>query len=104
MSDHIYDVGDLVKVFTADRFKNTETGADIDPDVVSVAIRTPSDVVSVYVYGTDPEVVRDGLGKYYLNVNADEEGTWYYRFWSTGNGQAADEGSFTVQTQQVVPE
>jgi len=29
-------------------------------------------------------------------VDADEVGTWYYRYYSTGTGQAAGEGTFDV--------
>jgi hypothetical protein len=41
-------------------------------------------------------LLRTQTGNYHVDVNADESGTWFYRFESTGTGQAADEGTFEV--------
>ena len=88
-----YDKGDLIRVtgtFT------TAAGAAINPDVVRFIVRSPLGVETSYLYGTDVELVRSATGIYYVDVSADVEGTWYYRYYSTGSGQAAGEGSFTV--------
>ena len=85
--------GQLVKcsgVFTID-------GAEADPDVVKVTITNPSGESTTYTYGTDAELVKASTGNYSVNVDADEAGTWYYRFWSTGDGQASEQSNFEVR-------
>ncbi len=59
--------------------------------------RTPAGVTTTYVYLTDNELVKDSTGKYHVDINANAAGTWYYRFFSTGTGQAAEERQFEVR-------
>lgn len=103
MSTPTYDLGDLVRVHTNDGpFSNAATGAALDPDVVSVSIRDPDGTVTTYVYGTDDEVVKDGTGSYHMDVDADTAGVWFYRWFSTGDGQAAEERSFIVRPAEAI--
>jgi hypothetical protein len=44
--------------------------ADADPDDVSVKVRAPDGTETVWVYGTDPEVVRDNVGDYHFDSPA----------------------------------
>jgi hypothetical protein len=88
-----YDIGDEVTV--AAEFKSP-SGSFIDPTTVSFKIKDPAGVVTVYVYLTNGQLVRDSLGKYHVNVDAATVGKYYYRFFSTGSGKAAAEGSFVV--------
>jgi hypothetical protein len=90
-----YDLGDLVKVSGA--FTDADDVAQ-DPAAVYVQIKTPAGTVTSYQYGVDADVVKAGTGSYYINVDADEVGLWDYRWYSTGSGQAADEGQFRVGT------
>jgi hypothetical protein len=92
-----YDLGDLVHVTTPTPFKNVETGAALDPDHVYLSVRDPSGNVDIYEYSVDAEVTRVGTGDYESDISTDEEGTWYYRWWSTGDGQAAEENQFEVK-------
>lgn len=89
-----FDVGDLVKLTAA--FTNS-AGAPSDPAGLSFKVKDPNGNVTTYVYGIDSQVVRASAGNYYVEVSATLAGTWYYRFAGTGNGQAADEGSFSVE-------
>jgi len=41
--------------------------------------------------------VKAAVGSYYTDVVATDAGIWYYRFYSTGTGQAAGETSFRVR-------
>jgi hypothetical protein len=96
-----HDLGDLVKVV------GTFTGPDdddapVDPDMVKLSFRDPSDNVTTWIYGSDDEIVKDSTGVYYALIDADEAGDWYYRWWSTGAGQAAEEKQFTVRTALAV--
>ena len=90
-----YDKGDLVRV--TGTFTNA-AGTAIDPAVVKFQFITPAGVTTTYTYGTDAEVVRSATGVYYVDINASQTGTYRYRFYSTGMGQAAAEGNFRVDT------
>lgn len=103
-SYNTHDLGDLVQVYTDPEFTNSITEAALDPDTVSVSVRNPSGDVTTYVYGTDPEVVKDGVGEYHINIDANEAGRWHVRFFSTGNGQAAEERMFVVRAALAVEE
>lgn len=90
---NFYQVGDLVRVtgtFT------TLAGAATDPTSVFFSFKTPSGTTTTYTYGTDAQLVKSGVGIYYVDVSITEKGNWYYRFFSTGTGQTADEGYFSV--------
>jgi hypothetical protein len=89
-----YAVGNLVRVRVA--FADSQDAA-VDPDVVKVQVRTPAGTISTQTYGTDSEVVRASAGSYYMDVDAESPGEWLYRWYSTGTGQAAAEGVFTVE-------
>jgi hypothetical protein len=95
-----FDLGDLVQV-DAD-FTTQATGAVIDPTTVSVSVLDPDRKLTTYVYVTDVEVVKDATGSYYLRINANKAGRWYYRWFSTGTGQAAGERSFTVKKPEAL--
>ena len=91
------DVGDLVRcsgVFT------DEDGNAVDPGAVYCKILDPSGNVATYQYGEDDEVVRDDTGTYHVDVDVDEGGDWWYRFYSTGSAQAAGEAVFWAQASQ----
>lgn len=88
-----YDKGDLVRISGAFA---TADGTAVDPDAVLCETLDPAGVTTAYTYGTDAELTRDSAGHYHLDIDAGQAGVWYYRFYSTGNGQAADEGTFIV--------
>ncbi len=90
----IYDLGDAVTCEAS--FK--KAGVLLDPTAVTFKVKNPAGVETVYVYGTDVQLIRDSTGKYHVDINANAVGTWFYRFESTGTGQAAQEGAFRVQT------
>ena len=92
-----FDVGDLVKLTAA--FTNS-AGAASDPAGLTFKVKNPNGNVTTYVYGTDSEVVKASVGNYYVEISATLAGTWHYRFAGTGNGQAADEGSFSIETSE----
>lgn len=95
MTDKTYDIGDLVRVSGA--FTNN-AGAAMDPTIVTVKIKHEADDASTYVYGTNPEVIKDSVGNYHVDVNANAKGTWFYRWAGSGTvGQSAGEGLFVVK-------
>ena len=89
-----YDKGDLI------RCTGTFTDADdvaINHANVFFKVRDPYRNVAVdYEYGFDAELVRSATGIYYADVSGTTVGRWFYRFYSTGTGQAAGENDFDV--------
>lgn len=55
-----------------------------------------------YTYLTDVQIVRSSAGNYHVDLNADEQGIWILRWYSTGTGQAAAEDEFVVSASKVV--
>lgn len=96
MIDNVYTAGTLVRV--TGTLTVTATGTALDPDAVTVAYRRLADETNTtLVYGTDAELVKSATGVYYVDIDADTAGMWVYRFASTGDGQAAQEGAFLVE-------
>ncbi len=89
-----YDKGDLVRCTGA---FTTTAGAAMDPAAVFFKFRDPNGVVVTYTYGVDGSLVKDSTGNYHADIDAAIAGEWIYKFYSTGNGQAAETGSFTVE-------
>ena len=88
-----FDKGDLVRC--TGTFTNS-AGTVVDPTVVLFKVKSPAGTTTTYTYGTDVEVVRDSAGVYHVDVDGNAAGQWYYRVYSTGTGQAAEEGRFSV--------
>jgi uncharacterized protein YfaS (alpha-2-macroglobulin family) len=89
----VYQEGDLVRATGV--FKNAADVA-IDPTTVRFKFTKPNGVQTTYLYLTDVQLVRDSTGNYHVDISADLPGEWYYRWESTGNGQAAEDHQFTV--------
>jgi len=85
--------GELVRVSGA--FTNA-VGAAADPTAVLFKYMDPEGTVIPLTYGVDAALVRDSLGNFHVDINASQSGTWKWRFYATGTGQTAEEGSFTV--------
>lgn len=73
-----------------------ESFVGVDPTTVTIMVKRPDGVTSEWVYNANPEVKRQSLGVYQLEIEADLEGFYYYRFFSTGSGKGAIEGLFKV--------
>ena len=97
MSVNTYQLGDLVRC--SGPFTNASDAA-IDPSEVYFQVKNPSNQTTTYHYGQHAQLVKDSTGNYHVDIDADLCGTWYYRFYSTGTGQAADENSFIVENTQ----
>jgi len=100
MSFNRYDLGDLVTVRGV--FTHPTTGNTFDPSVVKLSVRTPGGVVTTYVYGDGDTIVKDSTGRYHAKVDGIAAGHWHYRWWSTGDGQAAEEKHFEIRAAKAV--
>jgi uncharacterized protein YfaS (alpha-2-macroglobulin family) len=94
MSVNSYDKGDVVVVSAAFTDK---LNAPVDPTTVTFKVRAPDGSVMTYVFGTDSELVKDSVGNYHVDVSVNLDGYWFYRYESTGTGQAAEEGQFQIK-------
>ncbi len=94
-----YVVGNVVRCSTT--FTNI-SGTAIDPTTVSFSYKNPAGTTTTLNYPTDAALVKDSTGNYHVDVSADLEGMYYWRFFSTGTGKAAFEGSFGVSNSQFV--
>lgn len=76
------DIGATVTVGTRVRttaaFTPLGSATLTDPTLVKVLVREPDGTVTDYVYGTDVEVVKDGVGQYSLKHVCDAAGTWWF--------------------------
>lgn len=65
-----------------------------DPTGVNAKVMGPDGVVDTFAYPGN--ITKDGVGIYHIDTTVDAEGTWHWRWWSTGTAQAADEGNIEV--------
>ena len=68
-----YDIGDLVRL--TGTFRNA-AGVLTDPTTVTCRIERPDETETVYLYGTDVEVVRDSAGIFHVDVVPANPGEW----------------------------
>lgn len=88
-----FDLGDLMRVSAV--FTDLSDNL-VDPDTVTFSVLHDDDEAISYSYGTDIEVVQDGVGEYHLDISLDDTGFWRVRVASTGDGQGAEELAVTV--------
>lgn len=99
MSATSLEQGSLARVSAL--FKNA-SGTLVDPSTVSFKLLKPDGTVVTKVYLTDVELVRDSLGTFHIDVSVPDWGTWWYRWESTGQGQAAADGRLYVRNSAVL--
>jgi len=92
-----YDVGDVVRCSV--EFKDAND-LPADPTTVTINVCAAGQALTSYVYTVDPEVIKDGVGQYHIDISATIAGDWYYRWIGTGALVAAEEGRFHVRVAQ----
>lgn len=105
MVKRTFNFGDMMRVHSSELghghpFTDQEDSTPVDPDTLSVWVTDPAGVETEYVYGDDVEVVRDAVGEYHIDIDANQSGVWYVGFYGGGDGQAADEIQLTVREPQ----
>jgi hypothetical protein len=96
MAGQEYKQGQLLRVtFT---FK-TGGVTLMDPAVVKFEYKKPGAAATTYTYPTN--IAKDSTGTYHVDLDLDTSGAWVYRAYSTGLGQAAEDGDFTVKADPV---
>lgn len=89
-----YDIGDIPRLSLA----LAVAGVAQDPTTLRARVLDPDGTETIYVYGEDAELVRAGVGSYYLEVRAAMAGTYHYRFESTGTAEGTEEHAFFVRS------
>jgi len=93
-----YDNGDVVRLSVA----FTSGGSAVDPGTVTFRALKPNGSAVSYTYGADAELVKGTVGSYYVDLAADDDGTWYYRFAGAGTYQGAAEDRFLVKRSYIL--
>jgi hypothetical protein len=74
----------------------------VDPDVVYFKFKRPGANTVTYTYGVDVQLVKSATGKYYVDLDTSSyTGIWYYKFYSTGQYQSAQQDEFIVEVDKV---
>lgn len=99
MPDPIFIIGEVVRVslHVADL-----SGVAADPGSVTLKVKPGSGVVTDYLYGSAPEVVRDGAGLYHADIALTATGLWAYRWQLTTPNAGAAEGVINVSKSRVI--
>lgn len=95
-----YEIGALVRLTGTFTDPNNDDAA-IDPTNVLLDVKEPGKDVTSYTYGVGGTIVKDSTGAYHADISVSTAGRWWYRWYSTGTAQTADEESFIVHTQQT---
>lgn len=93
-----YDKGDLLRL--SGTFLDASSGEVTDPQNVFLQYKNPVGVIVTLTYGVDAALIRNSTGFYYADISLTSSGSWWYRFYSTGEGQAAGEDKFFVRDSQ----
>jgi hypothetical protein len=72
-----------------------------DPTTVTLSVKEPSGTTTIYTYGTDPELVRDGVGEYHADLVLNTAGLWWYKFAGSGAVTAVKQDCIFVSEAQV---
>lgn len=73
-------------------------GALADPDTsITFELREPDNVLTTYVYGLDPELVKTGVGQYKVAFVVTKPGTHYFTWSTTGSAHGSESGEFGVR-------
>jgi len=96
-----YTLGASVRVWCT--FQDSSSNNQ-DPDNVFFRYVDSAGSTTSLTYGgtgANTRVVKNATGVYYWDVDANAQGTFSYKWWSTGVGQAADQDAFHVKEERT---
>lgn len=88
-----YDIGDRPRCRAEFKLNNILA----DPTSIIFKYKNPNGTVTILTYGVDSALVRESTGIYYVDIDVDLSGQWFYRFEGSGTVKAASESKFTVR-------
>lgn len=75
----------------------------VDPTNLTLTIKNKTTGAVVdFIYLTDVEMTRDGVGLYHCDYTPTVKGVYWYRFSCTGTVEDAAEATFSVVDSQVI--
>lgn len=89
------NIGDIERVSTNPPFSNS-AGTPTDPTAVSLSWQIGNAAPTVWVYGTDIQVVRDSAGTYRADIPIAAAGHYFFTWIGTGTVTAVAQGDFIV--------
>lgn len=96
-----YQIDSTVTV--AALFTAAATGQPIDPSTIILYIMPPNGVIATKTYGVDP-IVRDGIGSYHFDVDANASGNWLYKWQGEGAVVVTSPDTrFTIDPSELIP-
>lgn len=78
-------------------FTNRATGLPADPSTLTLKVRSPRAGLVTYIYGGDPELVRDSEGEFSFHLDLNAGGHWRWRIVGTGTAQRAMQRAIYVR-------
>lgn len=91
-----YDIGDEVRLTAS----FTQSDVAVDPSTVSLTVQLPDGTSTTYTYAGST-ITRSSAGHYMKDVTPSQAGIHRYRWTSTSNGAASEEGWFEVRPRLV---
>jgi hypothetical protein len=92
----IYFKGQILRIGVEFR---DNAGELADPTTLDFSWKVDFEDSDSYEYGTDPEIVRDSLGVYYVDLTLSISGTYVYQYIAGGLIENAIEDTFLVITE-----
>lgn len=93
-----YSIGDKPRLIAT--FKDGITKTLADPDVVRFRFKTPDGTETVYVFGTNAELVKESTGVYHVDLPLTSQDEWWYRWEAAGAIACALERAIQVTETQ----
>lgn len=90
-----YDINDSIRLRAT--FRDFVTKNYVDPTTLTFKFKYPDGTKISYVYGTNPELVKESTGIYYVIMDVTSSGVYFYRFEASGTFKAASESKFLVK-------
>ena len=87
-----YDIGDLVFLTVA----VSVDGVPTDPTALAIDVMAPDGTVT-HATLAGGGVIRDAVGAYTYPLAPTDDGRWRFKWWASGNVQAAEQGAFRVR-------
>lgn len=92
-------IGAVAKI--AATIKN-DAGVLADPSAFRLRVKSPSGVLTNYVFGSAGEVIKDAVGTYHALIPLTEAGRYTYRWEADAPNAGAFEGVITVKKSIVI--
>ena len=77
-------------------------GLPTDPASLRLKVKAPDGTVTTTAYGAGPDLVKDAVGVYRLDLVLTQAGTWHYRWETDAPAAGAAEGGLTVRASRVI--